>query len=279
MELAMIGDQIVPLAEARISAHDRSIYFGDGVYEVVRYCGGRLFAMDAHIARLKNSLREMDMLAKVDLDVIRRRVDRAVAEAGITDALVYFHLSRGSALRSHDYSDDWEPGFLLTVRAYHERDAEVRAITHPDWRWKRCDIKSLNLLANVLAKHAAGRAGAYEALLVDDGGLITEATSSTVFMIKDQILRTAPLTANILPGITRTYLLEWAESIGLKSREECFTVAEALAADELLLTGTGTEVMGITHLDGATIADGIMGSYTHRFHDRLREAMYETRSH
>jgi len=273
MELAMVDDCIVPLDQAQISAHDRGIYFGDGVYEVLRYCAGRLFALDGHIARFRNSLAQMDMLGKIDLGLITERIERAVAAAGIDDAAVYFHITRGSALRSHDYSDDWKPNFLLTVRAFHRREPAVKAITHPDWRWHRCDIKSLNLLANVMAQHAAHKKGAYEALLVD-GNMVTEATSSSVLMIKDKVMQTAPLTANILPGITRSLLLEWAGSVGLAVAEKSFTVSQALGADELLITGTGSEVMAITHLDEKPIADGQPGAYTKIFRNLLYQAMY-----
>jgi len=274
MELAMVDDCIVPLDQARISAHDRGIYFGDGVYEVLRYCAGRLFALDGHMARLRNSLTQMDMLAKTDLNLITERIKRAVTAAGIDDAAVYFHITRGSALRSHDYSDDWTPNFLLTVRSFHRRDGAARAITHPDWRWHRCDIKSLNFVANVMAQHTAHKKGAYEALLVDGNNLVTEATSSSVLIIKDKLMQTAPLTANILPGITRALLLEWAGSVGLATAEESFTVSQASNADELLITGTGSEVIAITHLDDKPIADGQPGAYTKIFRNLLYQAMY-----
>ncbi|MCK5269685.1 MAG: aminotransferase class IV [Sedimentisphaerales bacterium] len=273
MDLAMINDEVTPLAEARISIHDRSIYFGDGVYEAVRCCGGRLFAMEQHLERLKNSLRKMDMLARVDLEQVRRRVARAVSEAAMAETLVYFQISRGAALRNHDYLDDWQPCFLLTIRAYHDRREQATVITHPDWRWKKCDIKSLNLLPNVLAKHAATKADAYEALLVDESGLITEATSSNALLIKGDVLRTAPLTANILPGITRAIVLGFAGQVGLQVREKSFTVGDALAADELLVTGTGNVVMGVTHIDGKPVANGKVGPYTQQLHKLLIEAM------
>ncbi|MBN1766155.1 MAG: aminotransferase class IV [Sedimentisphaerales bacterium] len=273
MKLAMINDDIMPLEKAQISAHDRCVYFGDGVYEAVRCHEGKLFAMDRHMARLENSLRQMDMLEKVDMEQIRHRVNRALRVSLIHNSMVYFQISRGQALRSHDYSEDWKPNFLLTIRKFSSQHRAVHAITHPDWRWKRCDIKSLNLLANVMAKHAATQAGAYEAILVDDDGWVTEATSSSVLIVKNRMLKTAPLSANILPGITRALLLEWADAIGLVVQEKSFTVADALAADELMITGTGTEVMGITHLDGKKIADGTAGTYTMRFQEKLTEAM------
>ncbi|OQA00146.1 MAG: D-alanine aminotransferase [Planctomycetes bacterium ADurb.Bin412] len=275
MELAMINDTVVDMDQAKVSAHDRGLLFGDGVYEVIRFCNGKLFEMEAHMSRFEHSLREMDMLSQVDLAVIRNRVDRALDQSKLRDAKIYFHVTRGSSPRAHDYNNSWQPEFLLTVRAVkdHHHQETGRAIIHPDWRWKRCDIKSLNLLANVLAKHAATKAGAYEAILVDEKGMITEATSSSVLMVKDGALWSAPLQANILPGITRSLLLKWAEDLGLEPQEESFSLVDLKNAEELMITGTGTEVMGITQLDGQTIGNGKLGNYTKQFQKKLVAAM------
>jgi len=274
MELAMVNDLIVGLTDARISAHDRGLFFGDGVYEVVMYWKGRLFAMARHLQRLENGLRKMEMLDRVDLAQVEERVNRAAQEARMSEAMVYFHLTRGRSQRAHDWPDDWQPNFFLTVRnPPPEAPEAASAITHPDWRWKRCDIKSLNLLANVLAKNAATKAGAFEAILVDDQELVTEASLHTVALVRDHRLQTAPLTANILPSITRGLILERAEEAGLQVREESFTVKEALAADELMIIGTTVKVVGITHLDDKKIADGKIGPYTRRLRDIVTEMM------
>ena len=268
----MVNDSIVPLEDAQISAHDRGFYFGDGVYETIACCRERLFAKEPHFERLENSLRMMDMLDKVDINLIKQRVDRAVKEAQIDEGVVYFHITRGSSLRSHDYKDDWQPNFFLTVRARNKHSLEtIRAITHPDWRWKRCDIKSLNLLANILARHAAAKAGAYEAILVDEDSLVTEGTSTSVFLVKDDVLKTAPLSANILPSVTRDLMLGWAREMGLKVQERSFTVAEAINADELLIAGTITQVAGITVLDDKTIGNGKLGPHTTELRSRLSQ--------
>jgi len=277
MELAMIDDTIVPLEEAKISAHDRGLYFGDGVYEVLIFCRGRLFALDRHMDRLENSLRLMDMLDNVDLHLIRRRLNQAVTQAQIPHALLYFHITRGRALRSHDYDNDLQPSFLLTVRKFTPRPEAATAITHPDERWKRCCIKSLNLLPNILAKHAATKAGAYEAILVEENGFITEGTSTSVLKIKDNVLQTAPLTANILPGITRALLLQWAPELDLTIRQESFTVPQALAADELMLAVTTAGIISVTQLDGNTIADGKPRPYTKQLRQMLNEAISKRR--
>lgn len=274
MQVAMIDDLIVPIDEAMISAHDRAAYFGDGVYEVVVRCNGKLFAMDQHLARLENSLRGIDMLDRVDLQLIRRRVDRAITEAGLDNAVIYWHITRGSARRRHDYDDNWRPNFFLTVTERRHTPPDTgSAITQPDLRWKRCDIKSLNLLPNIMAKHAAVKAGAYEAIFVDEQGLITEGSSSSLLLVKDGVLRAPPLTANILPGITRQILLDIAAQADLQTCEQSFSLTEALAADELILASSASDIVAITSLDGNSIADGKRGYYTQRLSEILAEAM------
>ncbi len=275
MELAMVGETIMPIEQAMISAHDRSVSFGDGVYEVIVCCNGKLFAPDRHFDRLKSSLGKMGMMGKVNIEQIRQRVDLALKESGLSDATVYFQITRGQAFRCHDYSEEWEPGFLMTVRQRQRPTQKIgKAITHPDWRWKRCDIKSLNLLANIMAKHAAVKAGAYEAIFVDEKGLVTEGSSTSVMMVKGKILKTAPLTANILPGITRDILLEWAPQMGFIVSETSFTPQEMLSADEVFITGTSTETMGIIAVDEKTIGGGKLGCVSEQFQQKLAQAMY-----
>jgi len=274
MEVAMVNDLILGFDEARISAHDRGLYFGDGVYEVLMCWGGKLFALDEHIQRLEQSLDKMDMREKVNLDQIRDRVEQAVKKANMSEAMVYFHITRGKGPRSHDWPADWTPSFLLTVRKPStSATQEVTVISHPDWRWKRCDIKSLNLLANVLAKNAARKAGAYEAIMFDEQNLVTEASLHTVMLIQDGSLQTAPLSANILPSITRSLVLKHAEDLGLEVLEKSFTVKEALAADELMIIGTTIKAAGVTHLDGQQIADGKVGPATLRVRNLLTDMM------
>ena len=158
MKLAMLNDAIVPLDELDPIYFDRGIYFGDGVYEVLRSYNGKLFALSEHLERFAHSL-EAVRINSVDIDTVRRRVERAFQTAELPDAKIYFHVTRGSAPRNHVWSADLEPSFFLTVSAVpdcsHEKAAGIAVLTHPDWRWKRCDIKSLNLLANVLARQEA----------------------------------------------------------------------------------------------------------------------------
>ena len=274
MELAIVNDQVLPLDQAPPALFDRGLYFGDGVYEVIAGHNHKLFAYQQHLQRFKNSLKKMDMADRVDLSQIEQHLHNALQQAQLSKPLVYFHVTRGSTQRTHDYHDQWTPNFLLTVtQRNHEKPLNAAAITHPDWRWKRCDIKSLNLLGNVLAKHAATKAGAYDALLVDDKGLITESSASSVLIVKNGALQTAPLTANILPGITRHILLKFATDIGLTPLERSFSLDELLHADEVFLTGTTTKVLAITSVDGQPIAKGQPGPHTAQLRKRLEELM------
>ena len=274
MELAIINDQVLPLDQAPPAVFDRGLYFGDGVYEVVVGDHQKLFAWQQHLQRFKKSLQELDLADRVDTGRIEQHVLDALDQANLSYPLVYFHVTRGSAPRTHDYDDHWKPNFLLTVtERTHQKPLAGSAITHPDYRWKRCDIKSLNLLGNVIAKHAATKAGAYDALLVDDQGLVTESSASSVLIIKDGALQTAPLSANILPGITREILLRLAPDVGLAPLERSFTTDELLHADEIFLTGTTTKVLAITTVDGQQIAQGQPGPRTAQLRKRLLELM------
>jgi len=206
MQIAMIGDKIVPVDKLEPAYLDRGVYFGDGVYEVVRSYNGKIFALQEHLQRFANSLAAIEITG-VDIDSIRSCVRKAFDAAGISNAKIYFHITRGSAPRSHTWGNDLKPNFFLTVTELpDDTELKIKGIevsTHPDWRWKRCDIKSLNLLPNVLARADAATKGCEEAILVDEAGLITEGAGSAFFAVSGQTLQTAPLTANILPSMTR----------------------------------------------------------------------------
>ncbi len=265
MKIAMIQDKIVPVDELEPIYLDRGIYFGDGVYEVVRSYNGRIFALEEHLQRFANSLAGLK-IEGVDIDQVRGRVSRAFEAAGISNAKIYFHITRGSAIREHDWEANLEPNFFLTVtEAPDDREEKSKGIavsTHPDWRWKRCAIKSLNLLANVLARHDAVQTGCGEAIFVDEAGLITEGASSAFFAINEQILQTAPLSANILPSITRIFAIKAGKNIGLDTVEKSLTPQQASDSDELFIAVTTKDIVPVVKFDGKTIRDGKPGKYT-----------------
>jgi D-alanine transaminase len=265
MQLAMIQDEIVAIEKLEPIYLDRGIFFGDGVYEVLRSYDGKIFALEEHLQRFSNSLAAIG-IAGVDMNQIRSRILRAFEAAGIANAKIYFHITRGSALRDHIWDANLKPNFFLTVsQMVDEPDIKTKGIavsTHPDWRWKRCDVKSLNLLPNVLARQDAARKGCAEAILVDEGGLITEGAASAFFAVFAQTLQTAPLTANILPSITRKYIIQAGENIGLEIVEKSLASQQASRADELFIAVTTKDIVPVVKFDGALIGDGKPGKYT-----------------
>jgi len=167
MQIAVIQDRILPMEELEPVYLDRGIFFGDGVYEVVRSYDGKIFALEEHLQRFADSLAAIE-IADVDIDQIRSRIHKAFKAAGISNAKIYFHITRGSAPRNHVCDADLEPNFFLTISELEDDiEAKTKGIsvsTYPDWRWKRCDIKSLNLLANVLARRDTVKKGCAEDL-------------------------------------------------------------------------------------------------------------------
>jgi len=265
MQVAMIQDKIVPAGGLEPVYFDRGTYFGDGVYEVLRSYDGKMFALEEHLQRFANSLSAIEITG-VDIDQIRSRVQKAFNTANISNAKIYFHITRGSAPRDHLWDADLEPNFFLTVTELaDDSEAKKQGIavsTYPDLRWKRCDIKSLNLLPNVLARMEAARKGCGEAILVDEAGLITEGSHSAFFAIFGQELQTTPLTANILPSITRKFAIEAGKNIGLEIIEKSLTPQQANRADELLIAVTTEDIVPVVKFDGKGIGDGKPGKYT-----------------
>jgi len=265
MKLAMLNDRIVPVESLDPIYFDRGIYFGDGVYEVLRSYHGRLFALDDHLARFARSLAEV-RITSVDIGEVRNRVERAFAASGLPDAKIYFHVTRGSAPRNHVWNADLEPNFFLTVSEVPDDSRDkaegITVSTHPDWRWKRCDIKSLNLLANVLARQSAAEKGCGEAILVDEAGLITEGAGSGFFAILDQRLQTAPLAANILPSITRKFVVQAARNLGMEVVEQCLMPQQAASATELFIVVTTKDIVPVVKFDDAVIGNGKPGPQT-----------------
>jgi len=265
MQIAMIQDKIIPAEQLDPAYLDRGTYFGDGVYEVIRSYDGKIFALDEHLARFANSLSAIEITA-VDINRIRDRILKAFDAAGIANAKIYFHITRGSAMRDHLFDANLQPNFFLTITPLSDdsktKTDGIAVSTHPDWRWKRCDIKSLNLLANVLALRDASKKGCAEAILVDDAGLITEGAASAFFAVLGKTLRTTPLTGNILPSITRKFAIVAAKNIGLEIVQQPLTPQQAAKADELFIAVTTKDIVPVVSFDDTPIADGLPGKYT-----------------
>ncbi len=276
MDIAMIHGQIVPIKELDPVYLDRGTFFGDGVYEVVRSYDGRLFALDQHLERFSRSLREIDIHG-VHISDIRKKVQMAHEQASIANAKVYFHITRGSEHRSHAGGKSLKPNFFLTVTELADDTSRkqhgIAVSTYPDLRWKRCDIKSLNLLPNVLARRDAQKKGCDEAVLVDQRGDITEGAGSAFFMVltQEKKLITRPLGQQILDSITRRIVLEIAEKTGLTVMQKPITPWQADWADELFIAVTTQDIVPVTKFEGEKIAHGKVGDYTKKLMKAFKE--------
>jgi D-alanine transaminase len=258
-------------ADAVVHVEDRGYQFADGVYEVIAVQRGRLVDEEAHLSRLDRSLAELRIpwpmsrraLRVVVAEVIRRN---RILESG----LVYMQVTRGVAPRSHVFPPGVASSLVVTARSLprFDRDAArkgVAVITIPDNRWKRCDIKSVSLLPNVLGKQQAKEAGAFEAWMIDSDGAVTEGTSSNAWIVSGSAeLLTRQASSAILNGITRRAVLDIAAEQGCRLVERPFTVGEAKSAAEAFLTSTTSLVKPVVRIDDTTIGDGRIGPLTER---------------
>lgn len=262
-ELAYLNGEIMPIDEARVPVEDRGYQFGDAVYEYLASYKGRLFAVEAHLDRLENSLTALSF-PSISRDLVRNAIMTTFSEAAIERAGVYLQISRGVAPRNHAFPDQAAPQIVVTVRhAPEPPEANVRegirAITVTDIRWGRCDIKSVLLLPNVLAKQQALDAGAQDAIFVSSDDVVRESTSSNLFICKGGRLSTHPLTPHILPGITRAVLIQICREEGIEVDESFFDRQALFSADEVFLSGTVTEVLPVVEIDGQAIGEGRPG--------------------
>jgi D-alanine transaminase len=253
-QLVYLGGRFVPVDEAKVPFLDRGHLFGDGVYEVYRLYGGRPFTRELHLDRFDASCRALELRCPYSRAGLERVLDAVEAQAG-PDSYIYLQLTRGSAPRRHAWLGAVEPALAAMAVPLGDVPSSwyshgVGAITHRDQRWACCHIKSLNLLPNCMAMTRAQVAGAFDAVLVDAAGQVTEAAASSVFAVIDGVLRTAPTTCNILPGITRRIVLELAREAGLPVAEVTFTATELASASEAFFTTTPYEITPICRLDG-----------------------------
>jgi len=277
-ETAFLNGRFLPLAEATVSIEDRGFQFGDGVYEVIRTYSGRPFKLDAHLARLDRSAQAIDLRQPYPFERWVEYVTEGLRLGDFPETKIYVQITRGAAPRDHAYAPDLQPTVLMTFRELQPLNATfpstgVAAMTMKDIRWGRCDIKSINLLANVLARQQAKKRGVFESILVRDGQ-VTEGAVSNVFIVQDGKLITAPEGGWILSGVTRQVVLDLARHEGLTVQERYCSEQELLGATEVFLTGTTVEVLGVVHIDGKQIGTGQPGPLTRslakRFLDETR---------
>ena len=280
--IGLVDGKVIKLNEKVIEIEDRGYQFGDGVYEVTRVYNRCPFALKLHIDRLYRSLREVGIPITYGGEELARLHDLLIEKSGIGEGYIYLQITRGVAPRGHAFPDHPVPRLMMiiqTVTADHvSRDRGATGIFVPDERWLRCDIKSINLLANVMAKQRSKEAGVFEAVLarrkdphaaqasnVSLGDIVTEGAMSNFFVVKDGALWTHPANHLILKGISRTVILEQlAPKLGIPVVEKPYDVGFAKDADEAFVAVTVVEIMPLVVLDGAPVGNGKVGPVTRR---------------
>lgn len=268
--IAYINGRYVPISLACVNIEDRGFQFGDAVYDVWSYLDGVLVDYSDHLRRLKRSLGEIEMVLPISERALQQVLLRVARLNRLKAGIVYIQISRGAAPRDHAFPGTFvKPTLVITAKPVSFAKIAERArtgvavITCPDERWARCDIKSVNLLPNVMAKQTAKRAGAFEAWLVDADGLVTEGTSTTAWIIDDEKrVRTRTLDRSVLPGVTRESLLRIISDAGYMLVEEGFSPSDVYAAREAFLTSATNFVMPVVSLDGKPVGDGLPGPGT-----------------
>jgi D-alanine transaminase len=274
--LVYLNGEYIPRDEAMVPVYDRGFLFADGVYEVVRVYSGRPYLMEPHMARMERGLRALEIGFR-DFDRVVEAAERLIDENGVHgDGNIYIQITRGAAVpRHHAFPPkDTRPTVFVTVDAITPPPEAywldgVDAITVPDNRWARCDIKSVALLPNVLANQAAHAADAFEALFVRDG-VVIEGSHSNLWGVHRDRLITYPASNYILPGITRARVFGLANELGIEVVEGPIYFQDLYDIDELFLTGTTTEIMPVVRVDGREIVDGEPGPVTRRVFEAYR---------
>ncbi|PDH62021.1 MAG: D-amino acid aminotransferase [SAR116 cluster bacterium MED-G05] len=271
-----LNGDFMPESEARIPIFDRGLLFADSVYEGFGILDSQITDFEYHMNRLDRSLGELNMPSPMTRDDLLSAMMKLIAANDAKEGFLYLQITRGNGDRSYLYDDSYTPNiFAFTQGEKFKADSNpdpVALATVPDIRWARRDIKTTNLLGQVMAKQAAHLAGAHEALMIAPDGDITEAGSSSFFFIKDRELFVRPVSNEILHGITRQTMLRVAEQFQLKIRETTYTLDEALRADEAFITAASIYVLPVGRIDDHIIGDGTTGPIT----AALRTAYLET---
>jgi D-alanine transaminase len=269
--IAYVNGRYLLQRQASVNVEDRGFQLADGVYEVVHLHGGRFIDEDRHLDRLDHSLRELRLPQPMSRAALRHVLLEVARRNRLREGLLYMQVTRGVARREHAFPTvPGEPSVVVTIRRIPPYPTDVTrwtasAITHPDLRWARCDIKSTGLLPNVLARQAAKEQGALEAILVDDEGMVTEGAATSFWIVdKDGVLRTRGLDHAILPGCTRDALFALMRQEGIAFEEARFSVQDLRDAREAFLTSATSFVKPIVKIDGAAVSAGEVGPVTRR---------------
>lgn len=280
--IVFLNGDYLPADQAKISIFDRSVNFGDAIYEVAGVLDGKLIDFQHHMQRYFNSLEKMEIEPPLEQQQILEAFRKLIVLNRLDEGLVYMQVTRGVAERDFLWPAAIEPTvFMFTQpKASIENQAAESGVTlasSADIRWARRDIKSVNLLAQVLAKKAAAEAGAYEALMIDADGYVTECGSTSFFIVAGNSIQTRPLSNDILPGVTRRAVLALCANHGLDLQEHKFTLEQALNADEAFISGASSYVLPVVKIDQRQISGGKPGKLSRQLRqiyiDYARESL------
>jgi D-alanine transaminase len=274
-ELIWINGDVMPLADARIGVEDRGFQFADGVYESLRLYNGKPFALNRHLDRLELSCRGIDLDLPMDIDELGEAMLQLAKQSEVDDGFLYLQVTRGNSPRNHLFPTTTKRTLLFYVREIPPPGPIGSAnayslLSVPDERWNRCWIKSISLLANVLARNAAAAAGADEAVFVQDSWL-SESSSGNLFVVINGTLVTVPVGPRVLPGVTRAVLMELAFALNIPVEERQLAYSEAIAADEIFIASTIREIAWVGKWDDRTVAGGRCGPITLQLHKAFRD--------
>ena len=265
-KIAYLNSKYINFNKAKIHIEDRGLQFSDSVYEVVPFYNKKLIDFNFHAKRLKYSLKELQIKYIVNEDKLKKIFNKIIRLNKIRNGIVYLQITRGVQSRDHNYRNNLIPNLIIytinrKLNLPNSNFKGVKAITYKDLRWKRRDIKTVSLLANVLAKKEAVRKKAYEAILIDNGK-ITEATASNVWIVKNNKLITHPSNTDILKGITRETVKKLIKKNKLNLKETSFTKKELYNADEVFITSASSFVTPIIKVDSKLVNKGKIGRIT-----------------
>lgn len=271
MTFAILNGDIVNRAEAKVDIEDRGYVFGDGVYEVIRVYNGKMFTVKEHLERFERSSANIGIHLPYGTEQITGMLEELVEKNNLQLGIIYMQVTRGVAPRVHAFPDqNVTPALTAFTREMPRPLAGlangVKTILTEDIRWLRCDIKSLNLLGNILAKQKAAEQGCYEAIQ-HRGQDVTEGSSSNIFIVKNGIITTHQSDNLILKGITKDVILQLCSANNIPVEERTFTLDELAAADEVFLSSTTSEVMPIVELDGKKVGNGAPGPVTRKLQE------------
>ena len=276
-DIVFLNGEFLPKDKAKISVFDRGFIFGDGIYEVVPVMNGKMVDKIEFWERFKRSLKEIALNFPYKDSEFESILNELIAKNALKEGGVYMQITRGIASRDFAFTKGLQPTIMAFVYAANIQNNEfaskgISVVSVPDIRWKRRDIKSISLLAQCYAKEMALNAGADEGFMVENGK-VTEATSASAFIIKDKTLITKPFSNEILCGIRRQNILNFAYELGLQVEQRAFTMNDVYEADEVFISAASLPILAVVKADGKIIADGKVGEFTQKLRQRYLQKM------